>query len=451
MILGSIFFVAVCLPILLMVYFTDKAAAKPNGNFILGSTVPRSKMEDEELLEIVNKYKKEEKSFIKIGFITAIPVIFVGIKSSFIFSVYLLFWMIIMIIGESILLKKYFNKVQVLKRKNDWFPIKKRVLTIDTEVSKMKDKMVISKLYFIPTLIINIVGIIYMDNLIISFSIASTSLVCFLLYIYYLNRPTVVYSKNTEVNFRCNLVYRRQWSIIWTVTAFLSSLPNIVFLISEKIAFISIVAISLGIFITIYVCNSKIRDTQSKLLNSINDEIYVDDDEYWKGMFYNNPNDKNLMVETRVGIGTTINMARPAAKVITALTAAIIIGAIILVSVLGIKASDTNFKLIIDNNNIKIDASMYDMEFNVDEVQDIQLIDNLPKASRINGVGTEDIALGNYKVDGYGKSRMFVKRDVSKIVVIKLENQFIFITGNNEEQSQQYYDILENKFHNKAV
>lgn len=40
----------------------------------------------------------------------------------------------------------------------------------------------------------------------------------------------------------------------------------------------------------------------------------VDDDEYWiLGMIYYNPNDPALFVETRFGMGSTFNMARPAA------------------------------------------------------------------------------------------------------------------------------------------
>ena len=43
-------------------------------------------------------------------------------------------------------------------------------------------------------------------------------------------------------------------------------------------------------------------------------------DEHWKwGMIYNNPEDERLMVENRMGMGFTFNMARPAAKLILAM------------------------------------------------------------------------------------------------------------------------------------
>ncbi|MDD6796603.1 MAG: hypothetical protein PUE01_14575, partial [Clostridiaceae bacterium] len=219
MLLGSILFLGVCIPMLLIVYFTDKSVTKPSGNIILGATVPKSKMEDEELLKIIEDYKKEEKKFILIGLITALPIFVIGIKFCKFAAIYLILWTTYMVIGENVCLKKAFNKIQQLKRKNDWFTLKKRVISVDTEVSRQKNKMVISKLYFLPSLIINVIGIVFMDNLVISLSILFTALLCFVLYMFYIKRPTIVYSQETEINLACNLIYRRNWSIIWAACA----------------------------------------------------------------------------------------------------------------------------------------------------------------------------------------------------------------------------------------
>lgn len=46
MLLGAIFLFIVCIPLILLIFFIDKATAKPKGNMILGATVPLSKIDN---------------------------------------------------------------------------------------------------------------------------------------------------------------------------------------------------------------------------------------------------------------------------------------------------------------------------------------------------------------------------------------------------------------------
>ncbi|MDD6796062.1 MAG: DUF5808 domain-containing protein, partial [Clostridiaceae bacterium] len=271
-----------------------------------------------------------------------------------------------------------------------------------------------------------------------------TALLCFVLYMFYIKRPTIVYSQETEINLACNLIYRRNWSIIWAACAFLSSLPNIGFLLNETVGVITIIIGTILIPVIILERVGKIKETQNKLLEAINDEIYVDDDEYWKGLCYNNPNDSRFMVEKRVGIGTTINLAHPAGKVFMGVTIAILSVVIISVLIMEFKLMNVNFSLNIDNNRVSIESSMYEIEFDKDDIKEISLLDEMPHTSRKNGVNDSEIALGNYNVEGYGKSRLYIKKNVNKIVVIKLKDEYIFITGDSEDDAQRYYDELTN-------
>ncbi|HYX50411.1 MAG TPA: DUF5808 domain-containing protein [Ktedonobacteraceae bacterium] len=59
-------------------------------------------------------------------------------------------------------------------------------------------------------------------------------------------------------------------------------------------------------------------------------QIYRDDDQYWYGgFFYNNPDDPALFVEKRYGIGWTLNFGHPQAKLV-------LIGSVVVVLVLSI-------------------------------------------------------------------------------------------------------------------
>ena len=69
----------------------------------------------------------------------------------------------------------------------------------------------------------------------------------------------------------------------------------------------------------------------------------------------------------------------------------------------------------------------------------------MPSATKTNGAADNKLLLGNFKVSGYGKSKVYVKKDVEEIVVVKLKDMNVFITGNSVEQSQEYFKELNEK------
>lgn len=296
MTMGLIFLLVVCLPLLVLIYFEDRLAAKIKGNMILGATVPLSKIDNKELLNIVEEYKKNAKRFIIAASITSVPVLFMLQKSTFLALAYLFLWIAFILLGENMCLKKAFNKIQQLKEKNNWF---------------------------------------------------------------------------------------------------IEGIP--------------------------------------------------DEDKYWGGFIYNNPKDKRFMVEKRVGIGNTVNFAHPAGKAFVIGTIFILIVTLVPALVLSYKLSYDEYKLTVDNNKVNIDAPFYDFSFDMDEIEGVETISKMPSATKTNGAADNKLLLGNFKVSGYGKSKVYVKKDVEEIVVVKLKDMNVFITGNSVEQSQEYFKELNEK------
>lgn len=73
----------------------------------------------------------------------------------------------------------------------------------------------------------------------------------------------------------------------------------------------------------------RVRDKEAQ------NPVIRDDDRYWKwGMFYHNPDDPSVFIEKRVGIGWTMNWARPLAWIITLGLIAVIAGYSLLTSLL---------------------------------------------------------------------------------------------------------------------
>lgn len=172
-----------------------------------------------------------------------------------------------------------------------------------------------------------------------------------------------------------------------------------------------------------------------------------DDDKYWGAFFYNNPNDSSMMVENRNGIGTTLNIGSKAGKAFFIGTLIFTLAILLFTFILFIKLDNASFSLNITNNaTVKIDAPLYDIEFNLDDIESIDKISKLPNGVRTNGSSTSSTKLGNFKFKEYGQSKVYVHCKVNDIIVIKLKDKYVFINGENQEETERYYNILKSKF-----
>ena len=204
--------------------------------------------------------------------------------------------------------------------------------------------------------------------------------------------------------------------------------------------FLWIIFIILGQNICIRKSFNKIQ-----LLKKQNDwfiEGIPDEDKYWSGIIYRNPNDKKLFVEKRVGIGTTINFAHPAGKACLIGIILILIVTLVPAAVLIYKLSNADFNLTVEDNKVSIDAPFYDLSFDKDEIEKVETLSKMPTVTKRDGASDNKLLLGNFKVEGYGDSRVYIKNDVNKIVVIKLKDLNVFISGDDESEAEEIYKEL---------
>ncbi|MDZ4957348.1 hypothetical protein GNF51_16560, partial [Clostridium perfringens] len=98
----------------------------------------------------------------------------------------------------------------------------KFIITVDTEVSRMKGKMPVSIWWFIPSIIISIIPIVIALNnvdifgmafLFISLTSIIVTTVFIIMYKVYTNQKTEVYSEDSKVNLICNTIYKRYYTL----------------------------------------------------------------------------------------------------------------------------------------------------------------------------------------------------------------------------------------------
>ncbi|SHJ42645.1 Uncharacterized membrane protein [Clostridium amylolyticum] len=453
----SIIFLSTIIIFAIALLATNESASKANNNIILGVTLPYGHLDDILVKNIVAKYKKLSRLLILIFVVISIPTLLIKNYTSF-YMAYTFICIAALLYFNHKLYIKYFKELFTLKKNNNWFLGTKRIVSVDTKVSRIKNKMPVSKFYFIPSFIISFIPILmvitskkYFNASSIFVSLIPLLLIVPFLYLYksYSSKRSVVYSQNTEINLYCNYLHKRLWSRCWIIIASITAITNVLTVLytlniySNTILFI--INIALYTIVSLFLIISthkKIREEQNTLSIASENPIYTDDDDYWEKGYYYNPNDTRVSVEKRIGYGFTFNMANKKAKLMTFIIYGLTISLVLFLSIMFIIFDTSEFKLTIDGDTAKISAPVYGYSFNINDVKEVKKIDTLPRGPRTNGASTDRYNLGNYNLNNYGKSKMYVYNENPPFIVIKLDNMYVFLNGKTKDATERYYNML---------
>lgn len=449
--------------ITIVVYFTMKSAAKPSRNILFGVTLPTQALSDDAVLKMIDDYKRITNIFTLVIILTGLPIAF--INKELLSVLYLLAWSLVT--AEWLVKQPYIHmnrKLKKLKKDNEWFIGEKRVVSMDTKISRLKDKMPIPNKYIlIPfgiSLIPLIISIVKYDEDLKYATFTAFILMIVLVLLYFVgfrgsNKLRLkVYSKNSDINYILNKEEKYLNSIFWFITSLTSS---IVFLFTYLVIFevinvsynvITIIAI-LGAIITFIVpiyTNNRIKSLEEELLKIDKEVIYTDDDEYWiDGYKYYNENDYNSKVNPRFGFNAyTYNLATKKGKI--SYYSGFVICAVIFIPLFFnlLSMELTNHKITISSESISVDYPSYDYEFSVNDIEDIKLVDEVSFKLRTNGIGTDEYCRGNFKSREYGKCRVYIYNNSKPYIIVKLkDNYFIYNEKTKNETMDVYHQLIE--------
>ena len=442
--------------LLIICYFEAKGASKVNKNIILGVMLPPLEVKNAEVLKITDNFMKQCVKLYIIEFILCIPCVFFRNVYQFI---YWLVWFFTAYYFHYRLICKNNNKLKELKRKNNWLLPNKHILNIDTEVTRISNKMPISSWWFVIAFTIGLAPIVieliiksgYKTSLLISVgtSIITNVLFMLLFKIYALGR-TVVYSDDTKVNIACNKVQKRTWSIIYVVSAIILSAINTLIYTATVIAnfivntlvIIMLIAPLLLIVAIIWGRNHIVK-VQNSLISNSSKAVYVDSDEYWiNGIFYKNPYDNRVSVEPRIGYKAVYNLATKKGRIIEygswIFAAVVLIGVVTMMLII----ETVKYDVSITNDRVEINAPFYGVDVLKDNIEEVSLVDKIKVTLRTNGIGAEEYSIGEFKVEGYGKCRLYVVDDVSPYICIKTNENYIFINEDTKAETNETYERI---------
>lgn len=448
--------------ITIVVYFTMKSAIKPRRNILFGVTLPTQVLCDDAVLKMVDDYKSKINICNLVIVLTGLPTFF--INKEVLSIVYLVIWSLV--VAEWLVRQPYVlmnRKLKKLKKDKEWFIGEKRVVNMDTKISKLKGKMPLPDKYMlIPfgiSLIPLIISIVKYDKDLKYTTFIAFILIGVLVLLYFVgfkgsNKIRLkVYSQNSDINYILNKEEKYLNSIVWFITSLTSSIVflftySLIFeVINVSYYFITIIAVlgSIVTFVGFIYTNNRIKSLEEELLKMDKEIIYTDDDEYWiDGYKYYNENDCNSKVSPRFGFNAyTYNLATKKGKI--SYYSGFVICAVLLIPLCFnlLSMEFTNHKITISNESVSVDYPSYDYEFSASDIEEIKLVDEVSFRLKTNGIGTNEYSRGSFKSVEYGKCRVYIYKKSKPYIIVKLKNNYFIYNEKTKDETINVYHQLQ--------
>ena len=438
-------------PCLVLVAVLLTNEAKPKKNIILGVTLPLPAQSDARVTEIVRRFKRNVRIScgVSAAVLAAMALLDVG---------QFMMWSIALLIAA--LFVPYFfyvranRRLAALKKAEGWSVPYTGAVVVDLKAAA-EPMPALKRRAFLPPIIIALVPLIIAlfsgdegaryGAVIMFGATALIGLLCMFLYPLILRQRGDVAGPDSGKNAALTRVRRYNWGKMLLVTSYLTAIFMLGYwLLQESVLWTMVLTVAY-MFVLVGFCLAtefSVRRVQERLTRD--EPGCVDEDDLWVwGMFYNNPNDRHLFVNDRTGSGMGVNIGRPAGKAFMAVTAAMLAGLIVVCVALALGFSSP-FEANIEGDTLYFSHGMEKYEIALEDVTELELIYELPRARRIAGTGLPNLLEGRFSVEGYENVRISLNPEQPPYIAVETEDMTRIFALNAPEETEEFYDeILE--------
>ncbi|MBP7347845.1 MAG: hypothetical protein KA965_04110 [Butyrivibrio sp.] len=201
------------------------------------------------------------------------------------------------------------------------------------------------------------------------------------------------------------------------------------------------------LFARCHTAMKKIKLQQGWGLSKNGQDVCTDEDDKWIwGLFYYDPSNSDLLVNGRIGINLTLNMARTASKVIMAFTVLLMFAIPFFIPVTNaildkppvISAGDGTVMAVSGGTKYVVSA---------DNMKSVQLLNELPEHLVRNfGTGMEDLLKGRFSSDITGKVEVCLDPTRPPFLLITTKDGNTYLFGSREQgKIEQIYTELQKR------
>ena len=388
------------LPLFLCLFLRNEA--KPKKNIIVGVTLPHEGQSDPAVLALTNRYKRELKWTCLALTLPVVPGIFL---QDFGLSMMLwLDWVLAICVVVNIPFIRCNRALRRLKADRGWRREPSAQAVADLRAAAMELKW-LSPLWFLPPAAMSLVPLL-VDRGLWMVSLMDAALVLFFYVCYrwlYRNKAEVV-DADTGRTMALTRLRRYNWGKCWLVNAWATGIffGGMFLVRDERLSIALILVYAVVVVVAAAGLELRVRRLQERLTAGSGVDFYVDEDDHWIwGMFYYNPNDNRLVVNARVGMNSTVNLARRSGQVVMGACLALLLAMPLLgVWLMGMERAPVELTV----TEEAIVASHYGSVYTVDrdEVAALEVLEELPAIRRVAGTGMASAQTGTFRSQDWG-------------------------------------------------
>lgn len=445
----------VCMyPFVFLMYFFLKNEATPKKNIYFGITLNKEQAAVPEVAQITATYNKQMKTLFWIMMLAPVPMFFVPWFS--IFMMLWLWWVLASVICFFMPFGLANKKLKVLKVEKGWKQAEN--LPVFAEIKGAGEIRRVHCYHFLPPCVIGMVigGLALTLNRggrveTLNVLVGTFSIITFLFWaaaVWMDKQKTGIISTNSEINVNYARAKKNLWKNFWMTCAWVNTvyMASLVFALDADrgLTKIFITATVIYVVLTVVMLAWLIKKKQKLDVRyrEYMDLQQPDDDDNWiMGMFYYNPKDKHTMVEKRIGMGATINLATIAGKLL-AVFCSIWILVIPVADVWMILTEFTPIRLEITEDRLVASQLGEDYSIPVIIVEDVKLLTELPKWSKVSGTGMKELKKGTFRIPEVGRCEVFLNPTNGVFIRFEAAGTVYYMSGADDGETMSVYEML---------
>ncbi len=429
------------LPLLFYVILRNETKFKKN--IVIGVTFPQEAREDEELQQLLSIFKKQ-LLWVCIGMtLLAVPGMFIP-KTGMAMTAWMI-WLLLSIIVPYVPYVNCHLKLKQLKEDRGWRQTGKATTVVDLSSAAKQTKWLSPYLFALPLLTALLPLLFDRSMAVLYLTDAGIILFCWFGYRYLYRNKSEVVDDNMEITEALTRVRRYNWGKMWLLCAWFMAALNFIAWLTKANATLSLYGILLlsAILVTASISiELKLRKLQETLTAQSGTGFYIDDDDKWIwGMFYYDPNDSRLIVNNRVGMNTTVNLAKRSGKIFMGITALLLL----LMPFLGIWMDHMeNTPVDLDITETAIIAIHTDVEYEIplEDIAVTEYLEERPHMNRTNGTSMETVLKGNFSTP-WGASKVCLDpRTGPYLHIVTYEDKHYLLGSADSADTEAVYQKL---------
>lgn len=450
----NIIFWVTCYPLIFLMYFLLRNARDKN-SWCFGVALSKEWKKDPEVDAIDIEYRKNLKKMMLV--FAVLPFFTVFIKYVSISFTFWLIWILAICFLPLYWYAKANKQMRVLKSKRGWNPASEVSYT-DLKIAALPRK--VKFVTFLPCIVLSLlpVALSFVAFQEAGYSAFRICIVTFALctILFYISavwtdrQKVTVICEDTDTNMNYARAKKQVWKNFWLICSWINTVYTWSILLAMYfresgftwILIGSIIYCLVVMYMTIWLIKKLFAINRAYENKRTTKDAAVDEDSHWIwGLIYYNPKDTHIMVENRMGTGTSMNLATGMGKgMYVFATLSLLIIPVFCIWM--IMLDFTPMKTEVVEDKIVCTHLRVEYEIPLEDIQEYIAVTDMPDVIKVAGNGMDKIHSGTFEIYREGMFEAFYNPQNNLFIKIVTEKENYYISGYDDASTQEILEEI---------